>query len=151
VIETKKLRRLIERPEHCLFWGQPHTITPRLITRTFGDGKQLLCVTPLATRPNYFVVRIDSSVTDPHSHHDSSTKLSFLDEIMDAAEDEYGAYDETEKPNAYFPVADWSIGAAWGEPFAVTAWNPTPRTSRNLRSTCGTRVRATARVGARKR
>jgi hypothetical protein len=52
--DTDALRKFIEQPERCRFWGEPHTITPRLITAKFGDGQQLLCVTPFATRPNYF-------------------------------------------------------------------------------------------------
>lgn len=132
--ETRRLRRLIERPERCQFWGQWYTITPRLIGQVFGDGKNLICVTPLATRPNYFVVRIDSSVRDVRDPFPADGQWSLLEDIMLAAEDEYGRFGMDDDGDTYkgddprgFPVADWGIGCAWGKPFPIEEWKPTPR------------------------
>lgn len=138
--ETRRLRNLIERSERCQFWGQPHTITPRLIARAFGVGDRLVCITPMATRPNYFIVRIDSAVKDVRdpfpvrtSDPDGGYATSLLDDIMSAAEEEYGYFGDEEyrgkdgDESRGFPVTDWSIGVAWGTPFPVAEWKPTPR------------------------
>lgn len=122
--ETKKLRGLVERAEKCEFWGQPYTITPRLIAHKFGDGQNLFCITPMATRPNYFVARIDSSIRDPRDPFPANHQMSLLDQVMDAAEDEYGCFEEG--TDEYFPVVDWGIGAVWGAPFPIAEWQPTP-------------------------
>lgn len=144
--ETARVRRMIERPERCRFWGQDYTIVPRLIARVFGDGKHLLCVTPLATRPNYFVVRVDSMMKDPRdpfpprtSDPDGGYATSLLDDIMSAAEEEYGYFGDEEyrgkdgEESRPFPVTDWGIGICWGEPFHPREWNPAPPFARSSR------------------
>lgn len=126
--ETRLFRRLVERPERCRFWGQPYTITPRLIGRIFGDGKHLICITPLATRPNYFVVRVDSGPA--FDIHD------ILNSAIDAAEEEFGYFGDEDELDASgddprpFPVTDWGIGVCWGERFPIADWVPTPRPKR---------------------
>lgn len=126
--ETRRLRRLIERPERCRFWGKEYTITPRLIAHVFGDGKQLVCVTPLATRPNYFVVRVDSSTTSVQDEGEWGWgRDCLIDAIMDAQEDEYGRFDEGDEDLHHWPFVDWGIGCAWGDPFPIAEWQPTPR------------------------
>lgn len=127
--ETRELRQLIERPESCIFWGEPYTITPRLIARIFGDGGRLLCVTPMATRPNYFVVKVDSTPHDPRDPLPGS-EVSLLDEIMCAAEEEYGTFGDEEERDVNgdesrpFPVTDWGVGVSWSKPFPVEEWTP---------------------------
>lgn len=130
--ETKRLRGLIERPERCRFWGLEYTITPRLIAEKFGDGQRLVCVTPMATRPNYFVARVDSSTVDvmARSRPPGSTRgRNLLDAIVDAAQEEYGYLaDADEEAGGYFPeTVDWDVGVTWGEPLLVEDWKPTPR------------------------
>lgn len=133
---TRRLRGLIERPERVRFWGRMHTITPTLIAKTFGDGKLLICITPLATRPNHFVVRVDSRTEDvrdpaPQMPRDAHA-YGLLDDIMEAAEEEFGYFGDKEERDASgddprpFPVTDWGIGVCWGEPFQPTEWVPTP-------------------------
>ena len=134
-IATRKLRKVIERPQVRHLWGQPSKVTPRLITRIFGDGKCLLGVQPLDTRPNYFVVRVDSSTKDPRDDFPGADwprigrpELSLLDQIMDAAEEEYGYHGDEEELDAKgndarpFPVVDWGIGCTWGEPAPIAEW-----------------------------
>lgn len=143
--EVRRLRALIERPERCTFW-QPYTITPRLIEKGFGDGRLLICVTPLATRPNYFVVRIDSRTKDlrePAPVESAIRKrggydVSLLEDIMCAAEEEYGYFgderDASGDETRYFPVVDWGVGCAWGKPFPIAEWTPTIIDSRSHRT-----------------
>jgi len=100
------------------FWGRKHTIKPALVARVFGDGGQLIAFAPLDTRPNYYVVRIDSGwcldnwdseATDPFNAH--------IDEVYDAIEDEYGlGYDpddEDEERYEPFPALHDSSGCQW--------------------------------------
>jgi len=59
--ETVRLRLIIERRQAGYLWGQKHFFTPRLLGPVFGDGKQLIRMTSINTRPAFWVVRIDSS------------------------------------------------------------------------------------------
>jgi hypothetical protein len=111
-VTTEELRALVEVPETVEFWGQKHTVTPRFIAKIFGDGKMLLIVQPMNTRPNHFVVRVDSS--------SALDVFDIIDDIMDAAEDEYGYYDDEELSDdeKVFPVVDWTVGCSWSERFS---------------------------------
>jgi hypothetical protein len=127
---TRKLRALIERPERCTFWGEQYTITPRLIAKVFGDGTRLMCVKPMATRPNYFVVRVDGSTFDLRDPQPGNA-VSLLEDIMCESEEEYGYFgdeddlDEDGDDPRPFPVTDWGIGCSWGKPFPIADWKPT--------------------------
>lgn len=136
-LETRRLRALIERPERRLLWGQPHTVTPRLIAHAFGDGRQFVIVTPIAHRPRYFVARVDSATRSVLDDWPPAAKhpRQLLDDIIEAAEDEYGFFhpedeyapDDARRDGPRFPWAvDWGIGCTWGEPFPVEEWRPTP-------------------------
>lgn len=134
--ETAKLRALIERPERCQFWGSNYVITPRLIAERFGDGKMLVCITPIMTRPDYFVARVDSSTKSVLDRCiDCRARSPFgretlLDAIADAQEEEYGYYDNEDedgnREDRGFPWVDWSDGCSWGRPFPVSEWKPAP-------------------------
>jgi hypothetical protein len=108
-----ELRTIIEREETGKHWGYPYRIVPRLIERTFGDGSQLIAVEPLNTRPNYFMVRVDSAP-------DWDIR-EVLDDIIDAAEEEFGYYDDEclSEDEKVFPIADWSAAFGWGMRFPV--------------------------------
>lgn len=128
--ETKRLRLLVERAERCTFWGEPYIVTPRLIAHKFGDA--LIAVSPMASRPDYFVARVPlgCDVRDPlgpHSH-------SLIEEIMCAAEDEYGCYSDEELTDdeRTFPIVDWGIGVSWGKAIAVSEWEPSPPLTRRM-------------------
>lgn len=105
----RALRRAIERPERVHHWGQPHTVTPRLCERIFGDGAALIHITPLNTRPNYYAVRVDSSwaLTGDEFYER-------LDSIYGALEDEYGAAEDDELGEREWPALDLDAGSSWG-------------------------------------
>src|ERR1700722_6636073 len=84
-----ELRRLIERRQKAYLWGQPNWITPRLVSEVFGDGKQLIGIAPINYRPNYFVVRIDSTWIINNHARDCELLIDNIDEIYDAIEEEY--------------------------------------------------------------
>lgn len=55
------LKSIIEVPTIQKLWGQPHTIVPRVVDEKFGDGMQLIWLSPINNRPMYYVCRIDSA------------------------------------------------------------------------------------------
>lgn len=111
------LMRLVQR-RVAHFWGQRHIVTPRLADWIHGDGKQVIYFTPLATRPQHYVVRIDSRVdldSDAFRGH-------VLEGIYEALEDQFGRHrDEYEHDNGRtyvkhngWPALDDDYGSAWG-------------------------------------
>ncbi len=81
-----------ERTAH--FWGQAFQVTPAVADAHLGDGRQLLWFEPLNTRPNYYLIRIDSSWGDLHDDaddaDDNDNLRDHVDEIIDALVDEFG-------------------------------------------------------------
>lgn len=116
-IDEVELRELVERPCKGHLWGQEHDIFPRVIGKVFGDGRCLINVSPLMTRPNYFVVRVDSA--------EDFEVRDILDDVADAAEDEFGRFrrDEEEPEDAEehreFPICDWDAGTCWSERYTI--------------------------------
>lgn len=110
--DPERLRSCIEQPIEVGFWGEKHVITPRLIEHVIGDGRLIQLLQPLSTRPNLFYLRVDSSEEYDIRDH--------LDEIFDAAEDQFGRYidpEDRETDDEYsFPIADWCYGCCWDEP-----------------------------------
>lgn len=127
--DIEQLRSIVERKEVIRHWGDEHTVTPRLVQRSFGDGKKLASLVPLGTRPNYYVVRVGSN-------WNNDDWLDSLDDIPDAINDQFGAVDfecevcggtdsnfdgcecQTER---HFPRLDLSCGVCWGDYKAATA------------------------------
>lgn len=134
---TNQLRKFIERRQTAYLWGQPQSITPRLCGRVFGDGRQLIVVSPIMFRPNYFVVRIDSSWSTSNWDRDNPmTPSEWIDDILDAISEEfvewpwakeYGLrWSDDERDDCQSEI-DWSDGLEWGEmqwPQATTGVSP---------------------------
>lgn len=110
------------------FWGVDYMITPALVSEIHGDGLQIVGVESMATRPNYYILRIDSSVDITSDDFDE-------DEILlQPIEEEFGNIDEwkeiqkngktiyinnlddtyrkTEK-EVSFPMLNWYGGKWW--------------------------------------
>jgi hypothetical protein len=112
------------------WWGEDHVITPALVEETHGDGMQLIHVTPIDTRPNYYVLRIDSGVdleNEIFSDHDKEVYGTIKEMLLQMIEGEYdnidryeenekGLYydDETEPFEYEFPILSWG-GGMWGQ------------------------------------
>lgn len=132
----KKINKLIKeetRRRFTKFWGQKQIIEPKLVSKIFGDGKQLMYVTPIDTRPNYYIIRIDSKIN--LSEHNTYT--NFIEKVLEAIEEEFDSIDNYEQkyiknilmcrryyPDkgerwksfnkvAKFPMLNWS-GGSWG-------------------------------------
>ncbi len=102
------------------FWGQKYFVTPALVSEIFGDGRQLIYLAPINTRPNYYVVRIDSK-TSLDNWAANPFCDTILNEVLDAIEEQYGRETEewdhdngrTYTRHFPFPALEWE-GGEWG-------------------------------------
>lgn len=106
----KRLRMAIEKPTPVQFWGEDYVIVPRLVSRVFGNGRRLIHITPLNTRPNYYVVRVDSRWVNL----DGDGFRDFIEEVYEAIEDEFGAVDYDDDESYPWPAFDGDVGVCWG-------------------------------------
>ena len=118
------------KPYYTKFWGQRHFVKPALVEEFLGDGRQVIYLEPLDTRPSHYVLRIDSQT-------DITADDFNFEELIQMAEAEYGSADDYDvKYNAAghyvcrhrypdkgerwksarlldFPMVNWS-GGKWG-------------------------------------
>lgn len=114
------LTRLCRRHK-TVFWGSEYFVTPRLVDWIHGDGLQVIRFTPLATRPDYYVVRIDSKIDLDNCGKGPCFCDEVLDDLQDEIENQFLPHREewtNEKGRTYvkhwpFPAFDGSCGTAW--------------------------------------
>lgn len=112
---TEALEKLTRRRK-ISFWGVTYFIRPCLLSEVFGDGKTVLALQPLATRPDRYLIRVDSS-TDL----DSEQFYKSLEDLYNAIENEFFPHrDEYDHENGRtyvkhrpFPALDTSYGVSW--------------------------------------
>ena len=117
---TKYLKHLT-RTRIVSFWGSRYRITPILVDKIFGDGEKVIHLTPLATRPNYYIIRVDSKWDCDNSGEEAI--CDHLEELYEAIEEEYGTHIDTwyhENGRTYtkhwpFPALNADCGASWGK------------------------------------
>lgn len=126
------LKAAIEVETRGWLWGEDSMFVPYVSDTIFGDGRALLLLQPLNTRPCYYIVRIDSSwvVSGDRWHPDKAPELwDYIDEIETELEYEFGnacQRDEEDEEDDTYPL-DWPAfngdsGCSW----ARTDW-PTDR------------------------
>lgn len=106
------------------FWGQDCKLEPVFITPHMGDGEQLIAITPLNTRPNYYLIRVDSrwwsdsfewQPTD--GRQEENHIAEHIDEICEVIEEEVGGrYCEDDDGNevlAEWPALNDEAGVSW--------------------------------------
>lgn len=122
-------RQKVEAPYPVHWWGQDWTCSPKFVEEALGDGNVLLGLQPLNTRPNYYVIRVDSSwhLDGCRTCEDECPDelREHLDEIYDAIEAEYREKEsvrynnehelpEGETPDSTeWPVLDLECGDRW--------------------------------------
>lgn len=120
---TPEMRAAIETPRMVYWWGRDHLCSPKVVERIFGDGQKLAFFAPTGTRPNYYVLQMDSAWTpdrmrDPVGEGWMGSR-EFLDEVYDAVQDEFGFYfdddEEDGEPEYGWPMLDLNYGCSWGE------------------------------------
>lgn len=115
------------------FWGQKTTITPALVDEVNGDGLQIVYLSSIYTRPNYYILKIDSSIIldndESLSDEDQSEYGTVLEMLLRMIGDQYDDIDrytdgadckyydpddEDIEPSEYsFPMLNWG-GGSWG-------------------------------------
>lgn len=98
------------KPCETKFWGNKHTITPILINKKLGDGKQIIAFQPLNTRPNFYIICVDSSWNVDNHLDDVDHVYEHCDEICAAIEEEYGTHREYKND---FPALADDCGTQW--------------------------------------
>lgn len=103
------------QPYPVSFWGIEALVTPVLVETVFGDGQHLVGVEPLATRPAYYLVRIESTWQLENWAAAGELLCDHLEEIYDAIEEQYGRADDSEEDEEPlpWPALDMSCGVSW--------------------------------------
>lgn len=139
-----RLRAHFEVEDVMHHWGVEHRVTPLLLPQRFGDGRALIHLTPLATRPNYFIVRVDSSwlqhdgrrahlrsdamadglehaewrLADPEADHvvprGGDGIYGAIDEAFGRWRDEDDREEDETDADYEWPRVDLGYGCAWG-------------------------------------
>lgn len=95
----------LEAPYTTRWWGSDRVVKPCVITEPMGDGRKMFAITPLDTRPNYYIVRLDSRVQI----------WDQIDEILDHIAEQVGDARENEQDygDAQWPELHSDSGVAW--------------------------------------
>ncbi|KKL57400.1 hypothetical protein LCGC14_2235790 [marine sediment metagenome] len=109
--ELEKLKPFSEQHKASL-WGEEMNTTPTIVHTVFGNGRSLVTLRPMSTRPDYYVILADSSIT---SYGDF---LNFMREheelVFQAIEEEYGnvdwQYDEDDNEIETPGECEWNEG-----------------------------------------
>ena len=105
-------------PKTVTLWGQKqHNHTPVLIDAIHGDGKCLIFIVPIATRPDYYILRVDSSVRKLIKE-DGDEIRDCVEELYHTIESECGKYEEDDDGEEIlepFPALNLTCGCGWGE------------------------------------
>lgn len=112
---TKAQQKYITRRQWATLWGQKSMIEPVLIDKHFGNGMKLVAIAPLNTRPNYYLIRVDSSWSERNS--DEPCIADHIEDICEAIEEECGRKYETDDDDKEimmpWPNLDDECGVSW--------------------------------------
>lgn len=126
----KMIMRIVQKeakPRMSSLWGQKCKISPAYVQQKRGDGLQVVYLQPIDTRPDYYVLRIDSSEDVEAHNFDWDGLICMAEEAFDS----YSSYrwdwigdkwmgiyqggDDDEKPIVYqWPMVKWLCGGSWG-------------------------------------
>ncbi len=106
-------------PKTVTHWGKEyHNHTPELVSSVHGDGKCLIYIMPLNTRPNYYILRVDSSVSQMIEADEDEIR-DLIEEFYDILEDEFGRREEEDDDGnevlEEWPALNVGSGSCWGE------------------------------------
>lgn len=113
------------------WWGEEHEIEPVICETIIGDGLQLVYLSTIDQRPNYWLIRIDSKTIIDDGEFDFETILTPLEEDFGRVPDEgwleesefkelkeKGELEDFENVEDYqsdckYPALSWA-GGSWG-------------------------------------
>ena len=114
----------LTRKRMVRFWGRRHWVTPALVAKKLGNGKQLIWYEPMDTRPNYYLIFVDSAWNTSNWRRCREHVCDHRDEIRNAIMDEYlkgwetwfsGKTGREYRRHNPFPALSDDCGASWGE------------------------------------
>lgn len=108
------------------FWGQPCWVRPYLISKIFGDGKELIWFLYLDDRPDFYVARVNSGTLKAIEKQSDrwyddimpDIEESIADEAMDFYREIH--WKEYDRDGYVSATRDWPIppyngsGTSWG-------------------------------------
>lgn len=108
----------LTRRQWARLWGQKHMIKPEFIEGHLGAGDFLMGLSPLNTRPNYYLIRIDARWWASDGRRQNPEEFyDRLDDIYEAIENECGCKefedDDGETQTAEWPALDLDSGCSW--------------------------------------
>lgn len=121
-----KLKRAIYKPTRRYLWVPSDEIkfVPALSDRIYGDGRALIHLSAIMSRPSFYVIRVDSSWTiamDNNAPDGAPEFVQFIDNIEDGLEEQFGRGDPDEddedpdvRENGWPWPAYKSGGCQWG-------------------------------------
>ncbi len=134
--EIAKIMAYYARERETELWGDKMMMKPEIISETQGDALQAVYLCPLDTRPNYYVLRIDSSIdieNVEYVNEGTKDEINISEMLLQMVESEHDSiesyeeievngetmyqYNEDEEPKTWaevdFPTLHWS-GGSWG-------------------------------------
>lgn len=106
------------KPRDFRHWGHDYkNFSPVLASKQHGDGQRLMWFAPLNTRPNYYLIRVDSQLpTSTDGVEDEDEFYNFKEDVLiPALEDEFGScWDGEDEDGKPWPALDLSAGCSWG-------------------------------------
>lgn len=123
----------LTRKKRTTLWSVPCAHQPYFVRAALGDGNRLAAITPLNTRPNYYLIRVDSTWSLKW-REDVECLANHIDEICEAIEDEVGRkyeFDEDRGEDTHqpWPNLDDEAGVAWSDAMdlvphvRINTWN----------------------------
>lgn len=119
---SEALKSHLTRKQAAYLWGQKSFIRPVFIEEHLGDGGRLVAITPINTRPNYYLIRIDSRwwMDSLRSHVDLPEEdhiAEHIDQICEVIEETVGGRyteedDGSEVMNEW-PALNDECGVCW--------------------------------------
>ena len=101
-----------------MLWGKKSEEQIALCGSVLGNGKMLLAVQPLASRPTHYLIRVDDRWA-VSSYDAGDTVSNHMEEIYDAIEDDFGRLeiegDDGEMIEQPWPALDCGYGCSWWE------------------------------------
>lgn len=100
---------LLPRQKRTL-WTEPYMVRPALVAAKFGNGKRLICLSPIMHRPSYYLVWVDDRWE--LSNWGKPPILSeHLDDIWQQIAEEFG--ERGERQSYRWPEEDSRDGCDW--------------------------------------
>lgn len=120
IINFERLWRREPKKRSSRFWGQDYAITPARVSTVLGDGCQIIGFESFDTRPDYYILRVDSRWSENNCSADPI--CDHVHEIIEAIENDFGRHrEEWDHANGRAYVKHWPF-PAYHDGTGCSAW-----------------------------